>query len=94
MKSCRTCLGICPKCGDTTDEEIPKLDSLQLVCNVPNIDFDGGDLTLALRWVRQQRQLNQLPPNIDWEDKGRHAERILQLLADKYNEALGEVMIK
>jgi hypothetical protein len=63
-------------------------DDFKLVLEVPNTDFDGIELELAIRWVRDMRALGALPPNVDWEDKGRHAAKILDIIAQRYNAAL------
>ena len=66
---------------------------LKLTLTVPETDFDGIELQMALRWVRKMRQQQQLPPNPDWDDIGRYAEKILSVVADKYNDAVGEQLI-
>lgn len=61
-----------------------KSDEIELVCRCPNEDFDGMDLQMAINWVADQRGKDLF----DYEDKGRHAAKILNCLAAKYNEQL------
>ena len=59
-------------------------EQLKLVFEVPDVDFDGGEVEMALRWACDQ-ELKDL-----WgESAAKYAVKILRCIGTRYNEALG-----
>lgn len=52
-----------------------------ITLSVPNEDFDGMELLMGLKWLRNLRATGIFD---DYEDKSRHADKILTCIARKY----------